>query len=573
MAFGKDSIANGNYSYANGLATQANSDYSMVMSGKNNIVNGSSNYSGVVFGESNVITGKYSVILGGINNKIFGDYSVAFGQNAEIGESISKKANNVFMFAPSGDAFKTTTSNQFLVNVKNGFGLGTTNPKQSIVLGGTSYTPSDNSFRTAGDVISIKPNGEFGYIIADGRYLTNLKSLWESNDSNDSVFQNNHQIGIGTNDPHDNVLLHLKETGPADNYKAHIRLESSTGSTLDIKVDGNHSFITANGTLTVGSDTQNIHFNVGGGAAIHIQSNKDVMFKDDIEVQGVSSMNGQIKAMAITVNGTVSANVFVGDGKGLRNINVYALNADDKDPTQQVYVKANGFVGVGEVGSNGSNIHQMFHVISSSTSTAQVRLSALTKPQYYTTFESGNIFTIKHHLENKAGDADKVFQLMSKKNTSATAHITVLHNGKVGIGVEPTGSEAAKLIVNGSVTANNFIGNGSGLYNISGVAIDDNAIGARHLKEKSISGDHIRTTADVQVKYVSATTMNMQVLEVVTANISQALQLTAVSSAPSCVKGLLYVKNNSSEVGVLCYCSDNSTRRHIAGGGGDTDCN
>ena len=55
---------------------------------------------------------------------------------------------------------------------------------------------------------------EFNYLVGDGRFITNISSLWSGDSTNQSVYVENKRIGIGGNndaDPKDSSLF-IKQT-------------------------------------------------------------------------------------------------------------------------------------------------------------------------------------------------------------------------------------------------------------------------------------------------------------------------------------------------------------------------
>ena len=151
-------------------------------------------------------------------------------------------------------------------------------------------------------------------------------------------------------------------------------------------------------------------------------------------------INTASPATTLQVNGTVTATAFAGNGSlltGLSATNFSTLAASDGSPAAAVMVDANGNVGIG-TNAPGSALHVN---------------GAITALSF-----TGN------------GSGLTNISRLSSLDGSRTNALVVDTNGSVGIGID---APASALDVNGTVTATSFVGNGSGLTNISKLSAAD----------------------------------------------------------------------------------------------------
>ena len=268
---GKDNILTGDYGFiggGNGNKILSNSKYASIVGGKSNILN---------------ILSNNSVILGGENNQIWGSHSVAMGKNAQIGSS-SDPHNGVMMFADStvqqASPLRSKYSDQFLAYVTNGFLLGFSDfdhkadlvinefsPAKTYPIAGSSV--KDFTIRTAGDVVAADKDGNLGYLVGDGTFITNISSLWTSDSGAGSIYVSTQRVGIGGNNNASppNSILYLKENTNPPN----IRFEATAGGLLDVGVSG--------GTNALIESNNKLLFKRAGTDIYEITENDEVYFR------------------------------------------------------------------------------------------------------------------------------------------------------------------------------------------------------------------------------------------------------------------------------------------------------
>ena len=282
-----------------GYANDIRSNYGFIGSGQNNTIEANSNFSSINGGDGNTIVGHKSSILGGEENLIYGDFAIALGIYSHVGKNENDKHDKVFIFSDGStgsQGVKSTTDQQFIVHAENGLLVGVHDGMDGFQYGnrveltgletyklpgldkhypplasewqdnsqtGETYAEGQaseitqderNTIWTAGDIVAIAPNDSgtldpprLGYIVGDGRFLTNISSLWSSNSEEKTVYVTDKRIGIGamnngeydaqngvySDDEHS--LLYIKEVTDAGGgaaFPAVIRWESDTFDTV-----------------------------------------------------------------------------------------------------------------------------------------------------------------------------------------------------------------------------------------------------------------------------------------------------------------------------------------------------
>jgi len=138
---------------------------------KNSITNGAS-LATISGGYSNLISGYAGTIPGGENNVAAGAYSFAAGDNAQAMHSGS------FVWADdSGGAFADTAPNQFLIRATGGVGIGTTTPASRLEVNGDVRVDANRLLLNSGSdtnsgLIHVPyPSGLPGNFVGDGPFL------------------------------------------------------------------------------------------------------------------------------------------------------------------------------------------------------------------------------------------------------------------------------------------------------------------------------------------------------------------------------------------------------------------
>jgi hypothetical protein len=466
-------------------------DYGFIGGGNGNQVLGDSTHASIVGGKSNIINGlsDYSVILGGENNQIWGAHSIAMGKNAQIGASGTLHPG-VFMFSDSTvdeSAFKSYSSDQFLVHATNGilFGLSDFNHKEALsVSSSKTYPPSgqtvkDHTIRTAGDIVAADAQGNLGYLVGDGSFITNVSSVWVGDDANGSVYLDGPiRVGIGANNNSHPAtsMLYVKSSGT---YPANARFEShseginsegiNSAGIMDVGVNGADGVIETSGQLLFkqsGTDT----FKITNNKLISsVNVGINVLDPEHaLDVAGTARITGVLESGGLTTSGTITANAFVGYGAGITGIQVSNMvpSSGDQSGEKHMVMSDDGFVAIGQVAldhaiASSNTVDALLHVGDASSTQLKLEKKGDAHSRF-TTMTSGTQFDLTFHNYNS--DNDKIFSINSTKDAILTSLVMVSAKGHVGIGMDPSGTEM--LSVAGWVSANAFIGNGSQLKGV-----------------------------------------------------------------------------------------------------------
>ncbi|MEK9727142.1 MAG: hypothetical protein VW397_03420 [Candidatus Margulisiibacteriota bacterium] len=465
---------------AGGDSNTITGDYAGILGGQSNVINNNDSqgsFASIVGGKTNQILNdsKYSSILGGHNNLLYGESSFAMGKYIQIGTTASQH-NGVFVFTDSTinstNYFNSYSSDQFLIYASNGvvIGLDNFNNKADLEIKDFSpakiYPPSGqsvkaHSIRTAGDIVAADADGNLGFLVGDGSYITNIASLWKSSSSAGSVYVDDQRIGIGSvNDlsPADS-LLYIKETSL---YPANIKLASVGGNTLDFGVSSSISNLSSSVPFRLqynGNNVAEVTNSDNGEFNVYTNLGVGVLNPDDkLDVDGTAQITGKLTVKSVEASQTITANAFVGDGKKLTDVPVYYMSPQDLSPHQQLLMHNNGNLGLGKVTSN---IQSLLH-IGDETGT-QIRLEQTDDTHNrYTTFSSNSRFNLT--FNDYQQNSDEVFSFNSKKNGETTEKqlVIITGEGNVGIGKLPSNL----LDVSGNIKANTFEGNGANVTNV-----------------------------------------------------------------------------------------------------------
>ncbi len=536
---------------AGGKDNEITGDYGFIGAGNLNKIQSSSLYSSIIGGKSNVIgaNSDFSVILGGESNKIYGDYSVAFGRYAQVGQSSAAK-DGVFIFADtqvqSADPFRNYYNDQFLIYATNGVVIGLNNFNNKAAMTITEFDPDKvypptgevvkpHSIRTAGDIVSADKDGKLGYLVGDGRFITNISSLWLSDSANGSIYTDSKRVGIGVNNNASpaHSLLHVKQ----NTYPPNIRVEDSGGGKVNLGVDTTSH----DGVIETNN---NLEFRRNGNLVAEMTTNDEFYIKTmlginilnpthNLEVHGNAMITGVLTMSGgINTSGTITANSFVGDGKGLTDVPVYYLTPQDGTPQKQVVLDNSGNLGIGKVTSN---IQALLHIGDSSTTQLRLEKTDDTSSRY-STLSSTSQFDFSFY--NYVQDDDKIFSINSQKTgvNSPTSLFMVSGRGNVGILTAPN---ANALSVTGNINADTFSGSGENIKNIQLNADQTNVV-----------------------------TYNQRV------NFDQVVRLKPQTSNPSCTTndvGSIFAISKDSAVHI-CACVGNGLRKAISNGSTDANC-
>ena len=542
---------NGGVLIGGGQQNTIQGDYAVIAGGYlNQILNTSvgGSFSGVFSGYGNEILedSKYSAILGGRNNIMYGSSSYSFGSHIEVGSSGSSH-DGVFVFADStlteATPLNTFYSDQVLLYATNGFLMGFDNFDNKAAFSLDDFSPAkiypptgevvkDFSIRVAGDIVSAAEDGTLGYLVGDGRFITNIESLWGSDSSNSALYVDDKRIGIGaTNDfnPADNILF-IKEV--AGVYPANARWQEVTGDeTLDIGIYSSNSIITSSLPLKLQYDNQDVAeiTDTDNGEFI-VHTRLGIGLTDptyELDIIGNAQISGELD---ISV---VNATTFVGDGSLITDVPVYFMSPQDGAPFKQLVMDSVGHVGLGPVTNN---IQALLHI--GDATGVQIRLEETDDvSSRYTEFSSNSRFDLTFY--DYIQDSDEVYSFNSvKKGTGGTSEqlMVITGEGNVSIG-SPFKSD--KLTVSGNVLADSFEGNGASI-----------------------------TDVQLDVEQTNNVTFNA------TVSLDDVLKLVPQASTPTCDNdgiGSIYSKTNSGGILQICVCVADSTIKNLTGDS-DADC-
>jgi hypothetical protein len=486
--------SNGKSAIIGGESNSIQADYAAILGGKQNqivdshttgsfaaIMGGHNNsiiaapMSIIVGGESNHVwdNSDYSLILGGRGHEIYGQGSVALGQYGHIGNPVNHH-DGVFLFADStrsnANPLKSSDSNQFLIFATNGvlIGLSDFDYTTPFVIPGASpktFPPAEglksHSIRTAGDIVAADDEGNLGYLVGDGSYITNLASVWDSDDNARSI-HTTMRVGIGApNDtlPPDSSLLISENTG--NGYPAAMKWQSSAGSYMTMGVNGTIPYVNASDPIAFQLDgsTKLTITNEGSRIDDWLGVGRDP--EKALDVEGAGRLSGDLTVGSLTTEGTVTAKSFIGKGDQLTDIAVNTLTPNDGTPYQQLYMNDDGWV---RLGHTINTIGALLHI--GDAETTQLRLEETDLDGYYTTIHSSDKLMMTFH--NYKEDFDHAFSFNTQKSGSVDVPsvLIITGGGDVGLGVD---APQERLDVAGTVQATAFKGEGSAL---TGVQLD-----------------------------------------------------------------------------------------------------
>jgi hypothetical protein len=223
---------------------------------KNCITNGGL-YGTISGGDQNTVAGEYATVPGGYNNLAAGAYSFAAGQSAQ---SLN---NGSFVWADdSGGSFGSTGINQFLIRAAGGVGIGTTTPADPLDLRGQdnwNLSASEGDFRIGTPSYRLKMGvATGGGGAGDSRiYASGGTSRLILGSSNvDVLAVSGSSVGIGTLNP---TAAALEVNGDARIDGNRLLLEPGS--------DVNNGLTYGTGTLPgINSDSGPFLFGYEGGA-------------------------------------------------------------------------------------------------------------------------------------------------------------------------------------------------------------------------------------------------------------------------------------------------------------------
>ncbi|MBL6723135.1 MAG: hypothetical protein ISQ13_03890 [Candidatus Margulisbacteria bacterium] len=514
---------------AGGRKNDIKSSYGFVGGGESNTIETNSPHSVVLGGKTNqILNGSaYSSILGGQDNKVYGQFSVALGQNAQIGRS-GDSTDGVFMFSDAtrsadtnNEALQNSYSNQFIVYATNGVLMGLTadggfdhkqvmmldefdpvryypprancngepgciespNSEGSFISNGVEHEAvKDHTLRVAGDIVAANEDGRLGYLVGDGRFITNISSLWLNDEPLRSIYTETKRVGIGAvNDvssPRE-TFLYIKGNSQVG-YHPTIHIESENGGQLHVGVlgDPGHGVIHATNSLVfqqgespvidVANLSNNGDFivNTKLGVGIDVPTH-NLHVVGDAKITGVITNNDGILS-----NGPITTNAvpgFVGDGSLLTDVPVYYMSPQGVGPGDELFkqlmMNTTGKVGIGPVTAD---IKALLHVsseIGNSDDDVHLRLEDFSNglnSNNYTTFKSTSKLDITFYTKNTGNPV--IFSINSSTANATTASapdalVNVTKRGHVGILTLPHSGNA--LSVSGNVAADTFEGDGA----------------------------------------------------------------------------------------------------------------
>ena len=241
----------------NSQAIYNGGNLSIILGGEDNKISGE--YSGVLSSISSNITGKSSLALGGNNNLVTGDNSTALGSNISISHNGSTLISDNQSFTYSSDA-----NNQFKVRASGGSTFNSslsvsdaTTLNSSLSVTGTSSLTSEVSINSATD--STSPS--IGALTVSGG-IGVTKDLRVGNDI--SLQSSNAVLNFGLSS--DVNLTHIPDTGLRLNDSRQIQFRDST---VHVSSD-------ADGYLNLQADT-GVHININGTDEILVTANETTL--------------------------------------------------------------------------------------------------------------------------------------------------------------------------------------------------------------------------------------------------------------------------------------------------------
>jgi hypothetical protein len=390
---------------------------------------------------------------------------------------------------------------------------------------GLKNIPITSINTTSGMIENVRVNGAVaasvfngGIFKGDGSSLTGIvpSALKAPDGSPNPALQvdNAGRIGIGTSTPED-ALLHVKAptasriiaqysdetfwsefaTAGVDNTGATVK-KWSMGSLGDARLDslgGNNKFyiyqytnkndasvngyrmvIDDNGNTGFGTLTPTQKLEVAGNIKANNFIGNGSGLKN-IPITSINTTSGMIEN--VRVNGAVAASVFnggifKGDGSLLTGIVPSSLKAPDGSPNPALQVDNEGRIGIGTSTPQDAYIHLK-------TPQGARIIAQHSDESFWSEFATAGVdntgATIKKWSMGSLGDTRLdslggknkfyIYQYTNKNDASVNGYRMVIDdNGNTGFG---TLTPTEKLEVAGNIKATRFIGNGSGLTNIS----------------------------------------------------------------------------------------------------------
>ncbi|MBP6342353.1 MAG: hypothetical protein KA403_00290, partial [Candidatus Omnitrophica bacterium] len=397
--------------------------------------------------------------------------------------------------AGTGDVYVQNdmeVDNNFFGNrvlVGSNVGIGTTSPQAALQLAGGDALIGTGTFNNSTGSSDLYVTGNFevdGTLYGDGSGITGLAAAGGWNDSGVFVYNSTStdRVGIGTNSP-----ASLLSVGSASQFQ--VNVSGAVTATTGIASSG--------GYVQSGSTANTLTGTTTFSGATGIVATGNVGLGTTAPVAGLAVMNGNVGvgtwspvsllevrggtgsrfwtgagtntnangAGELYVEGDLEVDgIIYGDGSGLTSLPSGVAAGGWTDGGTNIYTTlTTDTVGIGTTTPNAAS----FEIVRQGT-TAPFKISS-------TGTGSGNFVVV-----TSAGNVGI--------GTSTPAGALAVLNGNVGIG---TVSPISSLQVIGTVTATNFVGNGSGLTGLAaGATITDADNNTRVQAEESANEDYIR---------------------------------------------------------------------------------
>lgn len=432
MAFGKHHTVSGQWSGSlSGRGNSVTGNASVIVGGERNQVNG--NGSAVIGGHDNQVIGNNSMAIGGNYHTVEGDNSVSFGTKTMIDH------DHVVMVNLSDEFRGSYADNQFLIDAPNGVGIGVNQITGQEVSG---HTIGSNSLRVSGDIVAD------GHFLGDGRYLTNLSSLWKSDAVNNHVYISTQNVCVGctnTSDPSGTFTVQGNGILPA---ALHI-INSTETLTLEVSQDGD----------AIVKASNHIHVQIESDPKLGISSNgitfhSPVTFNQMLSASQAEFMtitSNTITANSVNVGGVVTANLFVGDGQGITNISASYLTPYSGTNLPSTAIMAAHAGGIG-IGGAVNDPQAALHIATTNT---HLRLADI--DNNYADISMDNSLNLTVH--QSMGSSDPLMQIRKVDSDGDVTPIAMFSsNGDMAV--------SGNLTVGASIHATAFSGDGSNLDSV-----------------------------------------------------------------------------------------------------------
>lgn len=190
---GSNSTLNSYTTVSGGLNNSVSVQYSVISGGQQNSVSGqnsaissgtgnsvSGNNSSIGGGSTNTVSGANSYIPGGVGNSVSGSYSIAAGQNIQLGNT----SNRTFVWGNFPTATTINNSSDAFIIATGRMGIRTTNPSAMLEIAsnnsGDAYLNiTSNTSLTPGNILTIANNRNIGVGLANANpnYILDFSSI------------------------------------------------------------------------------------------------------------------------------------------------------------------------------------------------------------------------------------------------------------------------------------------------------------------------------------------------------------------------------------------------------------